>query len=105
MFIYFRNAYQWGVGFDELKMLYALEDGYKVGLGLNGKGGWEVVGHGTKVGANFLGVRSVALFVGNKATAVIVKAKLDKGYFGKLNYDLTLQVILLLFRTLILIGA
>lgn len=71
---------------------------------VNSKTNWELVCHATKVRANPFGVKNIALYIGNKATAVILKAKLDKGYFGKLNYDLTLQVILLLSRTLILIG-
>ena len=82
-------------------MVYSFDYGVKMGWMVNAKRNWELVLHSTKIGNNVVGARNAAIYIGNKAAAILVRAKLNNVYFGKLNYDLTLQVILISYRTFI----
>ena len=79
------------MGFDELKFLYSLIDNWKVGCMVGQKGVWELMLQNPKLNKTYCS--SFALNVGNKNYALVVKKRFNKRDLGKVNLELSLQVI------------
>ena len=96
-YCFYHNSYgyKWGLGFDEVKFLYSMPDvwkDWKVGCMYGQKNAWEFTVLNQKLNLPFCS--SFALSVGNKNWALNLKNKFSKKQYGRVNFELSLQVII-----------
>lgn len=96
LFIKRSYGYKWGVGFDEVKFLYSLYENWKVGCMYGQKNAWEVTLQNQKLNLPYCS--SFGLSVGNKNYALNLKNKWSKKQYGRVNFELSIQVIFIKYK-------
>jgi hypothetical protein len=76
--------------FDEVKVLYSVYKDWKVGLMCKDINIWEIIVQNQKLNQKLCS--SFGAYISNKNWAIILKNKVSKKDWGKLNYELAVQV-------------